>query len=230
MLEILLRTIISFVFLLVLTRVLGKKQISHITLFNYITGITFGSITASVVVDTRISLWNGLISLAAWTILTVLIGLLSLKFPKVRVMLDGEPTIVIKKGKILEKTMASMHLNMDDLTMLLREKDIFSIKDVEYAILEPHGRISVLKKVDSEHVTKKDMNITLQQRLYLPTEIIVDGEIVYRSLRDLNLGLDWLDGELRKAGSTLDQIKDIFYAELQSDGTLHIDKKNDMIH
>lgn len=227
--EIIIRTIVSFVSLLILTRFLGKKQLSHITLFNYITVITFGSIAASIAVEPLISIRDGLFSLAVWTVLTVVIGYLSLKFPKIRVILDGEPTIIIKKGKILEEAMKSMHLNMDDLSMLLREKNIFSIKEVDYAILEPHGRISVLKKVEKEHVTKKDLNLPVQQPIFMPTEIIVDSEIVRKNLKDLNLSIDWLNEELQKAGSALSQLKDIFYAELQSDGTLHIDKRGDKV-
>lgn len=228
--DIAIRTITSFVFLLILTRFLGKKQISHITLFNYITGITFGSIAASTAVDTQISMKNGLIGLIIWTILTFLVGKLSLEFPKIRVLLDGEPTIVIKKGRILEEAMKSMHLNMDDLSMLLREKDIFSISEVDYAILEPHGRLSVLKKVENEHVTKKDMKLSTDPRIYMPTEVIVDGQIVTKNLVDLNLSVKWLEKELRKTGLALSQLNQIFYAELQSDGKIHVDKRSDKIH
>jgi len=226
-LDIAIRTITSFVFLLILTRFLGKKQISHITLFNYITGITFGSIAASTAVDSQIPMKNGLIGLVVWTILTFVVGKLSLKVPKIRVLLDGEPTIVIKKGKILEKAMESMHLNMDDLSMLLREKDIFAVSEVDYAILEPHGRLSVLKKTEHEHVTKKDMKLSTEPRIYLPTEVIVDSLIVNKNLKDLNLSMKWLEKELRKAGHALSEINQIFYAELQSDGRIHVDKRSD---
>ena len=203
---------------------------SHITLFNYITGITFGSITAVMAVDKRISILDGLISLAVWSILTIGVSRLALKFPRIRVLLDGEPAIIIKKGKILEKTMASTHLNMDDLSMLLREKDIFSIKDVEYAVLEPHGRISVLKKPEKQVAAKEDVNVKTAPLQYMPTEIIVDGSVVVQNLRDLNLSNEWLENALRKAGSSLAHIQQIFYAELQSDGTLHIDKRSDHVH
>lgn len=228
--DIAIRTITSFVFLLILTRFLGKKQISHITLFNYITGIAFGSIAASTAVDTQISVKSGLIGLVLWTMLTFLVGKLSLEFPKLRVLLDGEPTIVIKRGKILEKAMKSMHLNMDDLSMLLREKDIFSISEVDYAILEPHGKLSVLKKVENEQVTMKDMELSTDPRMYMPTEVIVDGRIVTKNLKDLNLSVKWLEEELRKTGYVLSQLNQIFYAELQSDGKIHVDKRSDNLH
>ncbi|WII35235.1 DUF421 domain-containing protein [Paenibacillus thiaminolyticus] len=228
--EIIVRTLCAFISLLLFSRLLGKKQMSHITLFNYITGITFGSITAVMAVDKRISIQEGLISLAVWSILTIGVSKLALKFPRIRVLLDGEPAIIIKKGKILEKTMASTHLNMDDLSMLLREKDIFSIKDVEYAVLEPHGRISVLKKPEKQVAAKEDVNVKTAPLQYMPTEIIVDGSVVVQNLRDLNLSNEWLEKALRKAGSSIAHIQQIFYAELQSDGTLHIDKRSDHVH
>lgn len=97
--EIIVRTLCAFISLLLFSRLLGKKQMSHITLFNYITGITFGSITAVMAVDKRISIQDGVISLAVWSILTIGVSKLALKFPRIRVLLDGEPAIIIKKEK-----------------------------------------------------------------------------------------------------------------------------------
>lgn len=225
--EVIGRTFLAFIAMLLFNRILGKKQMSQITLFNYITGITFGSIAAAMAIDPHISLLDGVISLTMWSLLTIGIGKLTLKVPRLRVMLDGEPTIIIKKGKILEKTMASMHLNMDDVSMLLREKDVFSIRDVEYAILEPHGGLSVLKKVDKQTPTKEDLKIGTEPILYMPTEVITDGSVVYQNLRELNLTKEWLNQALHNAGCSPDHIQEIFYAELQSDGTLHIDKRRD---
>ncbi|TDF95220.1 DUF421 domain-containing protein [Paenibacillus piri] len=198
---------------------------SHITFFNYVTGIAFGSIAAVIAIDKRIAVMDGLISLIVWALLTILIETFSLKFPKFRVAMDGEPTIVIKKGKIVEREMASMRLNMDDLSMLLREKNIFSLEEVDYAILEPHGKLSVLKKAEYEQITKSDMHLPVPPRAYLPTEIIVDGKVIDKNLKELNLNAEWLEEQLRKSGSGLSQLSHIFYAELQSDGTLYIDKR-----
>lgn len=144
--QVILETIITFLVLLLYTRLLGKKQMSHLTFFNYITGITIGSIAANMVMlDTR-SFYKELTSLTIWCLLTELVSWIALKSPKLRKSLDGKPTIVIKDGIIDKKALGSLRLNTDDLTMLLREKDIFNIAEVNYAILEPHGRLSVLKK------------------------------------------------------------------------------------
>ncbi|WP_331436938.1 DUF421 domain-containing protein [Paenibacillus sp. E194] len=101
--EVIARTIFAFISLLTFSRLLGKKQMSHITLFNYITGITFGSIAADIAIETHISVVDGIISLTVWSLLTIGTGKLSLKFPRIRVLLDGEPTIVIKKERFSKK-------------------------------------------------------------------------------------------------------------------------------
>ncbi|QOS92720.1 DUF421 domain-containing protein [Brevibacillus sp. JNUCC-41] len=201
---------------------MGKKQVSQLTYFNYITGITIGAVAASITIDTSIDMVDAFVSLIGWSVLTILVSFINLKSPKTRIILDGEPTIVIKDGKILEKALKGEKLNMDDLSMLLREQSIFSMQEVNYAVLEPNGQLSVLKKVDSQSVSKKD--ITYVKPLYIPTEIIVDGKIIPHNLSKLSLNQNWLETQLQQFGVCL---QDVFYAEIQSDGTLYIDKRQD---
>lgn len=217
------RTLIGFLLLLILTRILGKKQLSQMTFFTYITGIAIGNIAGDMVVHKDIKIIDGVIGLILWTILTIAIEYFALKSSKARILLDGEPTIIIKKGKIIEKAMSSNKLSMDDLTMLLRIKNVFSIAEVEYAILEPNGQLSVLKKEEYEPLTKKDSNIMVKRRPYIPTELVVDGKIVNKSLTELNINEDWLVNELKRKG--FPHLKDIFYAELQTDGSIFVDQK-----
>lgn len=217
------RTLLGFIVLLTLSRLIGKKLLSQMTYFTYITGIALGNIAGDMVVHRDIKLIDGVTGLIIWTLLTILLEYISLKFAKARVILDGEPTIVIKKGVIMEKAIAKQRLNIDDLTMLLRNNNVFSIVEVDYAILEPNGNLSVLKKMQEEFVTKKDMNIITNERNYIPTEIIVDSKIVFQNLKELNLNLDWLQDQLKL--QNIASIDEVFFAELQSDGTLYINKK-----
>ena len=218
-----LRTFIGFAILLILTRLLGKKQLGQLTIFTYITGIALGNMAGDMVVHRDIKVIDGVTGLIVWGFLTFLVEIISLKSSKARVLLDGEPSIVIKKGIIMQKELSKQRLNMDDLTMLLRVNNIFSIQDVDYAILEPNGQLSVLKKSELESVTKKDMRLEQNTRIYLPTEIIVDGSLVRKNLNELNISNEWLQQQIRLAG--LNSIKEVFFAELQSDGSLHISKK-----
>ena len=222
-LETTLRTLIGFTVLLVLTRLLGKKQLGQLTIFTYITGIAMGNIAGDMVVHRDIKLIDGVTGLVVWALSSFIIEFISLKSSKARVLLDGEPTIVIKKGIIMQKELTSQRLNVDDLTMLLRVNNIFSIQDVDYAILEPNGQLSVLKRPILEAVIKKDMQIRTEDRIYLPSEIIVDGKLVQKNLKELNLTNEWVDQQLILAGAN--SVEDIFFAELQSDGSLYISKK-----
>src|SRR4051794_23159385 len=207
--EILGKVVISFAVLLLMTRIMGKRQIGHLTYFNYITGITIGAVAAAITIDPSIEMADGLVSLIGWSLLTYLISYINLKSPKTRALLDDQPTILIKKGMILEKAMASARLNMDDLNMLLREKNIFSANEVDYAILEPNGQLSVLKKGDQQTVTKKDLQVTAVKPLYVPTKMIVDGKIILNNLSELHLSQSWLEKQLQQSGVSL---QDVFYA------------------
>lgn len=218
--EMILRATLSFVVLLALARFLGKKQLSQLTFFNYVTGITIGSIAADIAGESETPFFNGLISLLWWSILTILVGYLGLKSSKLRILFDGQPSIVIKEGKILKKSLQATRLNLDDLSMMLREKDVFSVQDVHYAILEPNGQLSILKKEYQQTVTKGDMNISTPAFTFLPSEIISDGKLVIKNLNELNLNKAWVLNELNKHG--IQSVEEVFYAEIQKDGTLFI--------
>ena len=222
-LETSIRTTIGFFVLLLLTRILGKKQLGQLTIFTYITGIALGNMAGDMVVHKDITLTDGITGLTLWSIFTLIVEYISLKSAKVRVLLDGEPTIVIKKGEIMHDKLVSLRLNIDDLTMLLRTNNVFSIRDVEYAILEPNGQLSVLKKDDKEQVTRKDLNLPTKNILCIPTEIIVDGKLVVANLVEIGQTREWLDQQLKQAG--VNSINQVLYAEMQSDGSLYINKK-----
>lgn len=225
--EILFRTAMSFIALLVLTRLLGKKQVGHLTFFNYVTGITFGSTTAEIIVNREITLLQGISSLVLWSLMAFILAWIGLRSVRSREFLDGQPTILVKQGQILEGALAKQHLNIDDLSMLLRNKDVFSPEEVEFAILEPDGRLSVLKKEELLPATKKDIHAATTPVHKIPTELIVDGTIVEKNLVKIDVSVVWLGQQLKKAG--IHSIDQVFYAELQLDGTLYIDKYKDSI-
>lgn len=222
-LETTLRTMLGFSVLLVLTRLLGKKQLGHLSFFTYITGIAMGNIAGDMVVHRDIKLIDGVTGLIIWALSTFLVEYVSLKSSSARIYLDGEPSIVIKKGVIIQEELAAQRLNMDDLTMLLRINNVFSVEEVDYAILEPNGQLSVLKKPALQAVTKKDMQIQPKNQIYLPTEIISDGKVVQKNLKELNLSNEWLEQQLLQSG--ISSVEEVFFAELQRDGSLRISKK-----
>jgi uncharacterized membrane protein YcaP (DUF421 family) len=206
MLAFIMRTLLGFVALLTLTRLLGKKQLSQLTVFTYITGIALGSMASELIMN-DVNILNGFTALVLWSFLVFIIEWISLKNARARVLMDGEPTIVIKKGLIVEQALQKQRLNLDDLTMQLRLKDVFSIMEVEYAILEPNGALSVMKKPATG----------------MPAEIISDGKVVEKNLTELGYSHRQLGDELARQG--IADIKDVLYAELQSDRSLYIQQR-----
>ncbi|MCL2855050.1 MAG: DUF421 domain-containing protein [Defluviitaleaceae bacterium] len=222
MLDTAIRTLLGFVILLALTRLLGKKQLSQLTVFTYITGIALGSMASEMVMQKEIRIVDGVMALILWSLLVLIIEWISLKSPAARVLMDGQPTIVIKQGLILEEVLRKQRLNLDDLSMQLRLNQVFSVMDVEYAILEPNGALTVMKKTNKNPVTKEDMQIP-PQSTGMPSEIITDGKIVEKNLVELGYSHEQLNAELKKQG--VKDVKHVFYAELQQDRSLYIQNR-----
>lgn len=217
---IILKTTLAFILLLLLARLLGKKQMSQMTFFNYVTGITIGSLAANIISTDDKTIWDEVVGLIWWCILTALLAYITLKSSKLRKIIDGQPSILVKNGIIQEKALKTSRINLEELSMMFREQGIFSIKDIDYAILEPNGNLSILKVQDQINVTRKDMKIFTSKPKYLPAEIIIDSRIVDKNLITYGLDIQWLENQLKH--QKINSIDDVFYAEIQSDGTLYI--------
>jgi uncharacterized membrane protein YcaP (DUF421 family) len=228
--ELVLRITLAFTTLLVLTRLMGRKELSQLTFFNFVSGIAIGTIGASLAIDSTLSVRNGVIALICWSAFTIVMGLLDIKSKKVRVAIEGEPRILIKKGKIMEEELRKVRLDIDALNALLRQKNVFSVADVDYAIFETDGKLSVMKKETKQPLTKSDMNIQQVKADIFPisTAVVSDGKINTINLEKMKLDKEWLEQQLQSAG--VNSISDVFYAEVQKDGTLYIDNKNDVLH
>lgn len=153
----------------------GKKQISQLTFFHYVTGITIGSIAANLAGESETPFLNGLYGMILWAVLTILANYLTFKSKKLRVLLDDKPIIVIQDGKIVEGSLSKLRLNFNELNMMLREQAVFSMKDVNYAIFETNGNLSIMLKPGEEKATKKMskwllLNLNIFRPKLLPTE------------------------------------------------------------
>ena len=216
-------SVLVFFLLLVLTRLIGKKFLAQMTFFDFVTGITIGTIGGAYVTTETKGLYV-LISPILLTSLVILTGYITFKYTSARKLIEGEPLVMIQNGKIFEKNMKKIRYNMDDLMMQLREKDIFDFGEVEFAVLEPHGKLSVLKKSQNLPLTPKDMNMSTNYK-GISSEIIRDGKIVAQNLEQNNLSHEWLYNEL--ASRKIINIRDVFLATLSSDGNLYVDLKKD---
>lgn len=219
--EMTLRSVVTFVVLLLLTRIMGKKQLSQLSYFHYITGITIGSIAGEISAQSETHFINGFIALIWWFIFTMVMSMILLRWKKARKILDDEPTIIIREGVILERSLKSLRLHMDDVMMLLREQSIFSVQDVDWAIMENNGQLSVLKKTSQLEATRQDVKAAATAPKYFPTDLIADGKIIHENLQELDLTEEWLIKKLKKKNIT--DVADVFYAQIQTDGSLFID-------
>lgn len=221
---IIIRSIVAFILLLFLTRVMGKKQLSQLTFFDYVVGITIGSIAATMSVDKNIQISNGVVSLAIWGFFSIFLGFLGMKSRKFLQLTDGRPSIVIKNGEVLEESMKKNQIAVDELMMLLREKGVFKVDDIEIAILETNGELSVMKKTDLEPITSRllGMKVTLE---HAPSLLIVDGHILKENISTLGYSKKWLIKEIEKQGAQ--SLNDVFLAQVDSKGNLFVDLYED---
>lgn len=221
--EVFYQTVFAFATILILARLLGKQQLSEMTYFEYINGITFGSIAGNMATDMDGNTLQHFFGVVLFGLLTFSMSYLSLKNRKARRWLEGDPVVMISRGKIIEKNLRKTRFNVDELMETLRKKDIFDISKVQYAVLENDGDLSVMLKPEEEPLTPKNSLTPPSEKPHLPMELVVEGQIIYDNLRKAGKSAKWLLEEVRKTAS-ISSVKDVFYAALQSDGTLYVDK------
>jgi len=223
--EITVQTFLAFFSIFIYARLLGRQQVSQLTFFEYVTGITFGSIAATIATDVNQRTMTHFIGLTIFAALTYLMQIISLKSRPARKIIEGEPLVLIKNGQILEKNMATTHYNLDELRMQLRSKGYFNFGDVEYAIMEPNGQLSVLVKSQKRPVTPEDLQVDTDFE-GLETELIQDGEIIFQNLNQVNLDLPWLKKQLEQRN--IIDLNQVVFAGLDSQGNFYLDTKADI--
>ena len=220
------RSLFAFVTLFFVTRMMGKKQISQLTFFDYVVGITIGSVASTLSVDLENEPLPVIAALITWAFMSVVLGWLSLRNRTLEKLLNSEPTVIVQDGKILEKNMGTARYNLGDLLMQLRLKNAFNLADVEVALLEPNGELSVLKKSEAQPVTPRTMDIAVAER-GMPSVIIEDGKLLTDTLEHLGYDEEWVKTELEKQG--VDSVDEVMLAQVDGFGELYIDLKTDSL-
>lgn len=223
--EIVLRTIVTVIVLFTLTKILGKRQLGELSYFEYITGITLGSIAAYVSLDSEAIWYYGVIAMMVWTAIVYGLNILSLKSKIARDLIDGKGVPLIKEGKILENNLTKEHMTVDDLLEQLREKNAFKVADVEFAVLEADGKLNVLLNKENQPITPKDLGIKVAPEQE-PQIVIIDGKIIDEPLASIGLNRDWLNTELEKIGVA---VENVFMGQVDSYGQLTVDCYDDRL-
>jgi uncharacterized membrane protein YcaP (DUF421 family) len=223
--DIIVRSFLFIVVLFLITKLVGKKQISQISFFEYVSGITVGSIAAEVITGLETNIFYGTISILIFGLTTLFVDFTNLKSKKFRDFVEGRGAVLIKDGKIQEEVMKKERYSIDELATLLRKQNVFRVADVEFAVLEPSGDLSVLLKKENRPLTPKDLNLFVANEKE-PQTVIMDGKILNGPLAASGKNRAWLFIELDKLGVTLDNV---FFAQIDSYGELTVDLYDDKI-
>lgn len=199
LLDVTIRAISSLVTLFLVTKMLGKKQVSQLSLFDYVIGISIGNFAAEMTINLESKEINGIWAVVLFGLFAYLISYLTMKSIVLRRFFMGTPTILIQDGKILEKNLKKMKFDINDMLEEIRSAGYFDLSQVEYAILEANGEVSILPKSEYRPLTPKDMKVKVDKE-GLCCNLIIDGKIMHNNLKNINKNEKWLDKALKVKG------------------------------
>ncbi|MCL6639184.1 MAG: DUF421 domain-containing protein [Firmicutes bacterium] len=217
------RTLILFAVVVIGLRLMGKRQVSQLQPYELVIVIMLSALAAIPMENTGIPLLSSLFPIFTLLVAHVALSTVALKSERARGIICGTPSVLVENGKIVEKELARLRYNINDLLEQLRAKNMPNIADVEFAILETSGDLSVIPKSQKRPLVPADMNIpTVYEGL--PVTLIIDGYVFHKNLAKLNLDAGWLEGELRKFG--IESVKDVLFASLDTEGKLFYQLKS----
>ncbi|RXT09080.1 DUF421 domain-containing protein [Ammoniphilus sp. CFH 90114] len=223
---ILFRSFLMFVIVISFLRIVGSKQTSQMTYADFVVGIAIGGIVALISLNVITNLAYGLLALALWMLMPVAVNYFAMKSKKFHDFIYGNQTILIKHGKVLEDNLKKVRYTGEELLGQLRRKNVFNLADVEFAVMEANGEVSVMLKPEQTPITPRHLEwkvaITGE-----PQTVILDGNIIDEGLRNQGLNRGWLHTELEKMGIALENV---FIGQVDTSGDLYVDLFNDAIY
>ncbi len=225
-LEVSLRSALSLIALFFLTKLLGKKQISQLSVFEYIIGITIGSIAAEGSLNLDYPLINSIVVMTIYVIIVFVMSFLTLKSMLVRRIFTGIPTVLIEKGKIIESGLRKCMLDINDLLEECRNKGYFDLNQLDYAIMETSGKVSFLPKSEYRPLKGKDIDVYPPYEGIL-TNVIVDRQIQLKALKGLNKDVRWLLKTLKKQG--FNDLDSILLATIDDTNKLTVFRRDELL-
>lgn len=215
--------LLSAVALFIIAKLLGHKQISQLDFFDYITGITIGSIAAELATELE-KPWKPLAAMVVYGVITVALSLVTNKFPKSRKFINGTPTIIMNNGKIYRKNLKKAKLDLSEFLLMLRQEGYFNLDEVQTAVFEYNGRLTVLPVSTKRPLNATDMNLTLEPE-YISAEVIMDGRILEENLKRMGLDAKWLEKQVKSQGYK--NAKEIFLGMCDQNKKLTLYKNED---
>jgi len=223
LLDVTYRSLISLVTLFLITKLLGKKQVSQLSLFDYVIGISIGNFAAEATINLESNWLNGVLAVVIFGVVAYLVSILTMKSIIARKFFMGEPTIVIQDGKILKQSLKKIKFDINDLLEECRNNGVFDVEQINYALMEANGKLSILLKPEYQNVTIKDMNLK-QEKNGLVANVIIDKKIMKDSLKALKKDEKWLLKQLKVQGTPL---KEVLLGTVDINEKLTLYKEND---
>ena len=219
--ELVLRVLLIYLLLLATMRIMGKREIGQLSNLDFVVAIVVAELATLPLTDRNLTLIHSVVPMLILTLLQVSVSMACLKSNKFRRLLYGKPNLLIASGNLQMREMRKARYNIDDLMSQLRQKDVFDIAEVDYAVLETSGELTVLLKSDKKPATKGDFGFKEPDDFKgMPLTLIDDGEVNVRGLRDSHLTEKWLYQQLKKKNIT--NPRDVFFASLSNDGTIYL--------
>lgn len=218
------RSIILFAVSLILVRFMGKRTIAQLSPFDLIVIIIMGSAIAIPLEDGKIKLIYGIVPVVVMSALNYGLSVIITKNRKIENFLQGTSTVLVRDGEVIIRNMKKERITIADLLILLREKNIANINEIEEATIEPNGKLSIIKKKEMQSVTPKDLGIWSNQGIF-PTLIVDRGEVVQNNLDKIGVGIDQVLTELNKKG--IKDLSEIKSAWIDEEGNMSIDRMSE---
>ena len=222
MLMVLLKTLIIYAYLLLIMRLMGKREVGQLQAFELVVSMIIADVAAVPIYDEKASLLNVIISVGTLFLLHVIIAIINLKSIKGREILCGRPRILIEKGKIDEDALKKEFLTINELQERLREKDVFNIGEVEYVILETSGQISIVLKPDKRNIKMEDLNIKSEYE-GVAFDLVIDGKVMHENLKKIGKDYKWLVNQTKEFGI---RPEDALVVTINGDNSFYCQAKN----
>lgn len=220
-----LRTVLMYFVIFFIMRIMGKREIGKLSVFDLVISIMIAEIAVFSIDETDLPIMHGILPMVTLLVIQVGIAYLSLKSQMIRKWFDGEPSFLIDKGKLNQSEMRKQRYSLDDLIMQLREKQVTNLADVEFAVLETSGKLSVIEKDNKKSESPEPPTAGEPKFRYegLPLPLIMDGKVQDNSLSKIGKTRFWLKNELQSKG--VHDFKDVFFCSIDHRGKLFLDKK-----
>lgn len=218
-------SVVSELFLFVLTKLMGNKEMSQLSMFDYIIGITIGSIAAEMATALESDYMQPLVAMAVYALIAIIISLICEKSLKARRFIYGNSLILLDNGKLYRKNFKTAKMDLNEFLVQCRVNGFFNLSDIKTAILEPNGKISFLPKSINRPATPQDLNLNPEPSS-IDVNIIIDGRILYENLKNSGHDEMWLQKEIVSQG--FEKPEQIFLATIDKENNLSIYENNDL--